>query len=113
LVGGQPYLVRLALYYSWQQGVSLEQLLSTSLSSNGIYREHLQQQWWNLQQNPELVAAFAKVIKASKPVALHLESAFKLQSKGLVNLYGNQATPSCKLYAEYFSDRLNQEVIVA
>ncbi len=42
LVGGQPYLVRLAFYYSWQQGVTLEQLLSTALSSNGIYREHLQ-----------------------------------------------------------------------
>ncbi|AFZ24619.1 hypothetical protein Cylst_2400 [Cylindrospermum stagnale PCC 7417] len=109
LVGGQPYLVRLAFYYSWQQGVSLEQLLSTALSSNGIYREHLQQQWWNLQQNPELVAAFAQVAKASRPVELHLEQAFKLQSMGLVHLYGNQATPSCKLYAEYFGDRLDNQ----
>lgn len=113
LVGGQPYLVRLAFYYSWQRGVTLEQLLSTALNSNGIYGEHLQQQWWNLQQNPKLVAAFAQVIKASTPVELHLEQAFKLQSMGLVNLYGNQATPSCKLYAEYFCARLiNQQVII-
>ncbi|MGJ5675472.1 MAG: AAA-like domain-containing protein [Nostochopsis sp.] len=113
LVGGQPYLVRLAFYYSWQHGVSLEQLLSTALSSNGIYHEHLQQQWWNLQQNPELVAAFAQVIKASTPVELHLEPAFKLQSMGLVHLYSNQATPSCQLYAKYFCDRLsNQQVVV-
>ena len=109
LVGEQPYLVRLAFYYSWQQGVTLEQLLSTALSSNGIYGEHLQQQWWNLQQNPKLVAAFAQVIKASTPVELHLEQAFKLQSMGLVNLYGNQATPSCKLYAKYFGDRLSKQ----
>lgn len=107
LVGGQPYLVRLAFYYSWQRGVTLEQLLSTALNSNGIYGEHLQQQWWNLQQNPKLVASFAQVIKASTPVELHLEQTFKLQSMGLVNLYGNQATPSCKLYAEYFCARLS------
>ena len=106
LVGGQPYLVRLAFYYSCQHHVALEQLLSTALNSHGIYREHLQQQWWNLQQNPELVDAYIRVIKASKPLELGLEEGFKLQSMGLVNLYGNQATPSCKLYAEYFRNCL-------
>ncbi|ALF54049.1 serine/threonine protein kinase [Nostoc piscinale CENA21] len=109
LVGGQPYLVRLACYYLWQHRISVEELLSTALSSDGIYREHLQQQWWNLQQNPELVRAFAQVIKSSQPVELNLQQAFKLQSMGLVNLYGNQATPSCRLYAEYFCDRLHHQ----
>ncbi|TBR58024.1 serine/threonine protein kinase [Mastigocladus laminosus UU774] len=112
LVGGQPYLVRLAFYYSWQLGITLEQLLSTALSSNGIYCEHLQQQLWNLQQNPELIAAFARVVKASTPVELCLEQAFKLQSMGLVNLCGNQATPSCKLYAEYLGDHLNNHRVI-
>ncbi|BAY89503.1 MULTISPECIES: AAA-like domain-containing protein [unclassified Tolypothrix] len=107
LVGGQPYLVRLAFYNSWQQSVTLEKLLSTALSANGIYREHLQQQLWNLQQNPELVAAFAEVVKAAKPLELPLEQAFKLQSMGLVNLFGNRATPSCQLYAKYFGGLLS------
>jgi hypothetical protein len=112
LVGGQPYLVRLAFYYSWQQGVTLEQLLSTAMSSNGIYREHLQQQWWNLQQDPELVSAFAQIVTGSTPVELHLEQAFKLQSMGLVHLCGYQANISCQLYAEYFRDRLNKQQVV-
>jgi len=108
LVGGQPYLVRLAFDYSWRRNITLEELLSTGLISYGIYREHLQQQWWNLQQNPELAAAYGKVVKAGKLVELGLEEGFKLQSMGLVNLYDSQATPSCKLYADYFRDRLSK-----
>ncbi|RCJ26166.1 serine/threonine protein kinase [Nostoc minutum NIES-26] len=109
LVSGQPYLVRLAFYYLWQQGVTLEQFLSTALSANGIYREHLQQQLWNLQQNPDLMAAFAEIVKAAKPVELPLEQAFKLQSMGLVHLSGNQATSSCQLYAKYFGRFLSNQ----
>lgn len=111
LVGGQPYLVRLAFYYSWQQGVSLEQLLSTALSPTGIYREHLQQQLWNLQQDPKLVTALAQVVTASKPAELPLEQAFKLQSMGLVYLSGNQAIASCQLYAKYFGDFLRDQPV--
>jgi len=103
LVGGNAYLVRVALYHIWRKEVTLEQLLGKSFSSAiEIYRDHLQQQSWNLQQYPELVRAFNKVITTSKPVELDLVQAFKLQSMGLVYLQGNQARPSCQLYTQYF-----------
>jgi len=63
----------------------------------GIYRDRLQRQLWNLQQQPELLAAFVGVLKSSRPVELHLVEAFKLESMGLVNLQSNQATVSCEL----------------
>lgn len=107
LVGGHPHLVRLALYHIGRQDVSLEKLLQTPATASGIYCDHLRRQLWNLQKYPELMAAFATVVKALAPVELDLVQAFKLQSLGLVHLQGSLATPSCKLYCQYFRDRLN------
>ncbi|BAY99856.1 hypothetical protein NIES37_38390 [Tolypothrix tenuis PCC 7101] len=111
LVGGQPYLIQLALYHTWHQCITLEQVLSTALSATGIYNEHLQQQWWNLQQYPELMTLFAQIVRYSTPVELNLEQVFKLQSMGLVYLQGYQVVPSCKLYVSYFCDRLNKQLL--
>lgn len=108
LVGGYPYLVQLALYHLWHQDVTLEQLVQPNTIATGIYGEHLQRQLWNLQQSPELATALAKVVTTTDPVELNLIYAFKLQSLGLVRLQGNQATPSCNLYAQYFGDRLRE-----
>jgi hypothetical protein len=104
LVGGQPYLVRLALHHIWCKDVTLEQLLSMSpTTSTSIYSDHLQRQLWNLQQKQSgLAEAFARVVLTQKPVELDLVQAFKLQSLGLVRLQGDRATPSCELYAQYF-----------
>ncbi|MDZ8104419.1 MAG: AAA-like domain-containing protein [Nostoc sp. DedQUE12a] len=107
LVDGHPYLVRLALYHIQQQHISVEQFWQTSHTLDGIYRDHLQQQFWSLQQHPQLTAAFNKVVTQSSPVALDLTQAFQLQSMGLVHLHGKQVTPSCKLYWEYFRDRFS------
>jgi hypothetical protein len=102
LVGGNPYLIQLGLYHIWHQDVTLEQLLQTSAATDGIYSDCLQQQLWNLQQHPELEAAFRQVVTTPTLVDLDLVSAFKLQSIGLVKLQGNRAMPSCQLYAQYF-----------
>lgn len=106
LVDGHPYLVRLALYHLQQQQLSLEQFWH-SHTLDEIYKNHLQQQLWSLQQHPELAAAFAEVVTQPAPVALDLAQAFRLQSMGLVHLYGKQVKPSCKLYREYFRDRFS------
>jgi hypothetical protein len=106
LVGGYPYLIQLALYHLWHQDVTLDQLLHPDTIATGIYSEHLQRQLWNLQQNPDLAVAFAKVASADNPVELNLVHGFKLQSLGLVRLRGNQAVPSCNLYARYFGNHL-------
>lgn len=108
LVGGHPYLIQLAFYSIWHQDVTLDQIVQPTSVPTGIYSDHLQRQLWNLQQYPELSLAFAKVVAQSSPVVLDLVQALKLQSLGLVNLRGNQATPSCALYAEYFRDRLKE-----
>ncbi|MBV8887478.1 MAG: AAA-like domain-containing protein, partial [Chroococcidiopsidaceae cyanobacterium CP_BM_RX_35] len=108
LVGGHPYLVRLALYHIWRQDVTLEQVVQTSLTSSGIYSDHLQRQLWHLQQEPELATALAQVVTKPESVELDLVQAFKLQSLGLIHLQGNHAMPSCELYYQYFRDRFRE-----
>lgn len=106
MVGGHPYLVRLALYYLACQEVSLEQLLQAAPTVAGIYSDHLRHHLANLQEHPELATALKRVVMAPNSVQLEAIAAYKLESMGLVKLQGNQATPSCKLYRLYFREQL-------
>jgi len=107
LVGGQPYLIQLALYSLWQKQSDLSYLREQTIAGTGIYADHLQRLLWTLEKDPALAAALNKVIESSSPVELELLQAFKLESLGLVELQGNRATSSCSLYTNYFRDRLN------
>ncbi|MDP8963391.1 MAG: AAA-like domain-containing protein [Cyanobacteriota bacterium] len=106
MVGGHPYLVRLALYYIARQEMTLTQLLETAPTDAGLYSDHLRRHLWNLSQHPELAAALKKVVSADNPVQLESMQGFKLHSMGLVQLQGNEVTPRCDLYRQYFSVRL-------
>jgi len=75
----------------------------------GIYGDRLKRQLWNLQQQPELLAAFVGVVKSSTPVELYLVEAFKLESMELVNLPTNLATVSGELYRQYFGERFSSK----
>jgi hypothetical protein len=108
MVGGHPYLVRLALYHVQHQDITLEQLLQTAPTEAGIYSDHLREHLCNLKQHPKLVAAFSQVVKSPVPIELDSESAFKLHSMGLVVYrYENKVMPRCDLYRRYFQNRLS------
>jgi AAA-like domain len=106
LVGGHPYLVRVALYHIAQQQLTLSQLLETAPTEAGVYGDHLRRHLWNLQQHPELAIAFQRVIASHQPIELASVLAFKLHSLGLVQLQGNEVTPRFQLYQDYFGDRV-------
>jgi hypothetical protein len=106
MVGGHPYLVRVALYHLARQEISLAQLLQTAPTMSGIYSDHLRRHLANLQEHPTLAAALKRVVTAPEPVLLEAIAAYKLESMGLVKLEGNLATPSCELYRLYFCEQL-------
>ncbi|HEY9851793.1 MAG TPA: AAA-like domain-containing protein [Leptolyngbyaceae cyanobacterium] len=106
IIGGHPYLIRVAFYHAALQKITLEELLEIAPTEAGIYGDHLRRHLWNLQEHPELAAAFAKVVTAKEPVELESVLAFKLHSLGLVQLRGNEVTPRFELYRQYFGDRL-------
>jgi AAA-like domain len=106
LVGGHPYLIRLAFYWLQQPEFDLIHLLATAPTPEGIYRRHLQRYWNGLQQHPELWALYQQVITASAPVSLDLAAAYQLENLGLVKLQGQQVVPRSALYRQYFQARM-------
>jgi transcriptional regulator with XRE-family HTH domain len=106
MVGGHPYLVQLALHHIKGQDITLEQILLSSPTEAGIYSDHLRRHLGNLQQHPELMAAFKEVVQTDSWVTIESECVFKLYSMGLVKLSGNEVMPRCDLYRQYFQKRL-------
>jgi hypothetical protein len=99
-------LVRLALYHLAKGDVTLGKLLQEAPTDTGIYGEHLRQHLWNLQQHPDLAAAFEQVILTDRPVELRPILAFKLNGMGLANLQGNGVVLRYdRLYRPYFRAR--------
>lgn len=107
MIGGHPYLVRLAFYHLVSQKLTLEQLLEEAPTLAGIYSNYLRHHLANLQTHPELAAALKSVVTSSTSVQLEAIAAYKLESMGLVKFEGNQAIPSCELYRIYFREQLN------
>ncbi|WP_341531073.1 AAA-like domain-containing protein [Nostoc sp. UHCC 0302] len=106
LLGGHPYLVQSAITHLKSQQVTLEELLRLAPTEQGIFSDHLRQQLWHLQHNPQLEIGYKKVVMTNAPVRLDTEVAFKLHSLGLVKLFSNDCVPGCELYRKYFSTRL-------
>ncbi|NJL66633.1 MAG: TIR domain-containing protein [Microcoleus sp. SM1_3_4] len=106
IVGGHPYLVRVALYHISRSELTIDRLKETAASDAGIYSDHLRRQLWNLEEYPELMAGMREIVAAQSPVQLKSMLAFKLDSLGLVKLQGNECVPRCKLYGDYFRSHL-------
>jgi serine/threonine-protein kinase len=113
MVGGHPYLVRLAFYHIAKGDLTLDRILEMAPTDEGIYRDHFGRHLDTLERDSELKLAFQKVVASLQPVPLEKKLAFKLNGLGLVNL---QTSPDHtintvilrydKLYRPYFSDRL-------
>ena len=106
LVGGHPYLIRKALYHLRREDLTLNALAETAATEAGIYSDHLRRHLYVLRDYPQLAEAFRQVVTKHRPVCIDAESSFKLESMGLVQLAGNEATPRCEVYREYFCDHL-------
>ncbi|MEH2150652.1 AAA-like domain-containing protein [Nostoc sp.] len=109
MVGGHPYLVNLAFYHLCQGDMTLEMLLETASTPVGIYGQHLRELLTLLQAEPELMSAMEQVIATDEEVELNAIAAYKLESMGLVQLNGNQASAMCELYCLYFSQQFGKQ----
>lgn len=107
MIGGHPYLVRHALEKIKYQDITLKQLLKTAPTNTGIYSEHLRLLLLNLQQHPELVSAFGKVINATESTRLEPMLYPKLYGIGLIKYSERGVIPRCKLYLHYFRNHLD------
>ncbi|MDF5739477.1 MULTISPECIES: AAA-like domain-containing protein [unclassified Nostoc] len=104
IVGGHPYLLRLAMYEVYTTKVTLKQLLQDAPTEAGIYSNHLR--WYlemlHSEEAQGLKQALKKVVTSLEPVELDSMQIYKLHSMGLVHQQENQVMPRCNLYREYF-----------
>ena len=108
MVGGHPFLVRVALYEMARGRMKLPQFLQVAPTQEGPYDDHLRRHLLNLRSNEELVSAIRQVIATSSPVQIGNNEAFKLRSMGLVKFQGNAVVPLCDLYRQYFRNHLDK-----
>jgi hypothetical protein len=104
MIGGHPFLVRLALYKIAYQEVSLTHLLETALTGTGIYSNHLRHLGLILTQQSELGTAMKEVVNATSSVKFSDAVRYKLKALGLVNLFNDEVKPRNELYRQYFQN---------
>ena len=102
LVGGHPYLIRLAMYQIKTAHLTIEQFVREALSETGIYSNLLRRLLNIIQQSPELIFALTKVVRSDLPIELNSLHIYQLHSIGLVQQQDNLVFPRCKLYQIYF-----------
>ena len=108
LVGGHPYLVRLAMYQIKTSDLTIKQFLGRATSEMEIYSDPLRRLLNTLKQSPTLTSAFAKVVESAEPVALDSLQIYQLHSIGLIQHQQNLVFPRCKLYRDYFNRVLTE-----
>ncbi|MFB2934460.1 AAA-like domain-containing protein [Aerosakkonemataceae cyanobacterium BLCC-F154] len=104
LLGGNPYLTQLTLFYLSQQNLTLKQIMETILTPKSIFDPHLRQLLGYLENYPELKEAIQEIVSHPHGIELHPIKAFKLQGLGLISFKNQLAIPSCLLYQTYFSE---------
>lgn len=109
LLGGQPHLVRVALYRIVRQEMTLKELLSSAPTEGGLYGEYLKDLLLILREKPALVEAMQQIVASPTPIRVETAIGFQLASLGVVRRIDDQVQVFCELYRQYFSDRLGMK----
>jgi DNA-binding CsgD family transcriptional regulator len=104
LLGGQPYLVRQAMFLVASGRLSSAVLFSTAADERGPFGDHLRYHLLRMHNNAELVAGLQQVLKHH--TCADEQVFFRLHGAGLVKRDGRAVVPRCQLYTEYFREHL-------
>lgn len=102
LLGGQPYLIRRALYaLATDAGLSLAKLIEIAPSESGLFGDHLRRYNWLLQESRELKEALRQILRDNRCDDERLFQ--RLRAAGLIRgETRHSARMRCELYAGYF-----------
>lgn len=101
LLGGHPYLIRLALYHIVQTPMSLESLLATALDTRGPFFPHLQHLTHLMEQHPDWITFLRQMIADQASGSLNPMDLFQLTRLGLVEMRDGQVQIRCELYRQW------------
>jgi AAA domain-containing protein/TIR domain-containing protein len=101
LLGGHPYLTRLALYRLVVDKMLFSQLLEDAAEPDGPFGEHLRSMLLRLQEHGTSLLTSLRQAIVSKP-GPNEEAYFRLRGAGLVRRHDGRVVPSNLLYARFF-----------
>jgi hypothetical protein len=105
LLSGHPYLVRRSLYLVASQQCTVADLFAHATDDRGPFGDHLRYHLFRISDRQDLLQGLRQVIQnqtCSDARVLRL-----LSAAGLVYRDNQTVVPRCRLYAEYFGERLN------
>jgi hypothetical protein len=105
LLGGHPYLVRRALYLVAGGHIASTDLFKEAAADRGPFGDHLRYHLFRLHNKPELVQGLLQAIRQNRCDDERVF--FRLRGAGLVRREGRATLPRCRLYADYFRERLH------
>jgi hypothetical protein len=105
LLRGHPYLIRRALYLIAGQRYTLADLLRAADADGGPFDTHLSYYLMRLHEQKELAHGMLQVIRSRACAEEHVCE--RLESMGLARRDRGTMWPRCRLYAEYFQERLH------
>lgn len=105
LLGGHPYLVRRALYLITSQQILIPELFMRATEEHGPFGDHLRNHLSRLYEHTELMHGLREVINHNS--CQDRQVLFRLRGAGLVHEDGRIVKPRCRLYADFFKDRLS------
>ncbi len=105
LVGGHPFLTRLALYQLATGKIDWETLLSRAIEDNGPFGENLRYYLARINRKPELGQALRDICRHRQFADNQIFQ--RLKGAGLVKRVGGQVVFRNQLYARYFEEHFN------
>ena len=105
LIGGQPYLIRQALYAMATSNITITHLDQIAPDDTGPFGDHLRRLYWILRDNDRLLRTLKRVINLGN---CDSEDDFqRLRAAGLIEGDTRQAAqPRCHLYKLYMEKHL-------
>ena len=105
LLGGHPYLTRVALYTMVVDRLTWGDLERVSIADNGPFHQHLQLQYRLTAHDTKLRNAFREIMQTNR--CSDEQAGFRLMKAGLANRLDDGGYECrCELYRRYFSTRL-------
>ncbi len=104
LVGGQPFLLRRALYLVASGRSSFADLLAAATDDRGPFGDHLRYHLFRIHDKEELVKGLLQVFDHHR--CQSEETFWRLRGAGLVRREGGEELPRSTLYERYFREHL-------
>lgn len=104
LLGGHPYLSRVAFYTLVVDDLPWHNLEQIAVDDNGPFQQHLQWQYRLVSADPKLREAMYEIVHHNR--CSDEMVGFRLMKAGLVMRNGDNYVCRCELYRRYFARRL-------